>query len=444
MSREFGLLRLVHQQHANEPPQAKLSTSFAFRDHTTRRVPSSEDLGVLDGGADEPARGEQLREGLRLGVHAVTVAALSANANETMVLARLTLEDARTAVVPQWGIGIFAAHRAARQVGASPHTGRVPMFQLRTRSSIHPFAPMLAVAIALSLIALTATAGPSGASRVHGFVAALTAEAEVPEPGPPGATGTALILIDLNGETAAPLCYKLTVVGLAESDQVNAAHIHVGAAGVAGDVLVPLFTEPPTGEMAGCVDDADLDLLAQIDVNPAGYYVNVHTEAYPDGAVRGQLETAGVATGAGCTFLAALGLTPGGEGTDTLTVAVGEDLVFWGYLVPMETVQFTFTFNGQPFGDWTPLTADADGYVSFVHFFQSGHEGRWTVTASVPEAECAGTVNVTVGDGTPPPAMPDTAVRSPELPPMTLGASVLLVAIGGGMLTNRMARRPRR
>jgi hypothetical protein len=320
------------------------------------------------------------------------------------------------------------------------------MFQLRMRSRIHPFAPMLAVAIALSLIAVLATARPSSATRVHGLVATLTAEAEVPEVGPAGATGTALILIDLNGETAAPLCYELIVEGLAESDEVIAAHIHVGAAGVAGDVAVPLFTEPPSGEMTGCVEDADMDLLAQIDVSPAGYYVNIHTEAYPDGAVRGQLDHAGVPTGPGCTFVAALGLTPGGEGTDALTVAVHEDLVFWGYLMPMETVEFTFTFNGEPFGDWTPLTADADGYVSFVHDFQPGQEGSWTVTASVPETECAGTVNVTVGDGTPPPALPDTAVGSPDLP-MMLGASVLLGLLGllgaAGVLTSRLMRQPR-
>ncbi|HEX6385826.1 MAG TPA: CHRD domain-containing protein, partial [Anaerolineae bacterium] len=67
------------------------------------------------------------------------------------------------------------------------------------------------------------------------------------------------------------------------------AHIHVGEAGVAGDIVVPL--EPPgeNGASAGCMSDVDPDLIAAIIQNPAGYYVNVHTEDFPAGAIRGQL-----------------------------------------------------------------------------------------------------------------------------------------------------------
>jgi hypothetical protein len=60
---------------------------------------------------------------------------------------------------------------------------------------------------------------------------------------------------------------------------------------------VPLFTEPPAGELSGCLLAADLELLALIDINPADYYVNIHTDAYPAGFVRGQLGYAGVPTG---------------------------------------------------------------------------------------------------------------------------------------------------
>ncbi|MDQ3689169.1 MAG: CHRD domain-containing protein [Chloroflexota bacterium] len=295
------------------------------------------------------------------------------------------------------------------------------MTSIRSRSTGN-IAVLLVAALALSMVSLIATAGTSRATRVSGLQAQLTAEAEVPVSGPEGATGSARIRIDLYGETENPLCFELTVAGLAETDFVTAAHIHAGAAGVSGDVVVPLFTEPPAGELSGCLLAADLELLALIATHPADYYVNIHTDAYPAGFVRGQLDFTGTPTGPGCTFVAALGLTAGGEGSSSLTVAVGQDLVFWGYLIPLQTVDFTYVFNGQPFGDFTPSTADEEGYVLFVSSFRAGQEGVWTVTASVAGTECAATVELTVTPasaptGTPP-LLPDTAFAPPVPEPL--------------------------
>ena len=144
---------------------------------------------------------------------------------------------------------------------------------------------IVAVAVALSVVATLGATATVRAATVT-LTAELTAEAEVPTPGPTGATGTAVITID---DATGEVCYELTVAGLDEGDPVVAAHIHAAEAGVAGDVVVPLFTEPPTGEMTGCVEGVDLTLLADIIANPDAYYVNIHTEAYPAGAVRGQL-----------------------------------------------------------------------------------------------------------------------------------------------------------
>ena len=54
-------------------------------------------------------------------------------------------------------------------------------------------------------------------------------------------------------------------------------------------VVVDLDLDGFEGSSEGCNDAADADALQAIIDNPGGYYVNVHNEAYPGGAIRGQL-----------------------------------------------------------------------------------------------------------------------------------------------------------
>ncbi|CAN5130877.1 hypothetical protein BH20ACT9_BH20ACT9_03570 [soil metagenome] len=81
-------------------------------------------------------------------------------------------------------------------------------------------------------------------------------------------------------------CYQLRVSRL-EADVV-AGHIHEGRRGVNGPVVVDLMPKVRRGWTENCVK-APPDLLADILARPGGYYVNVHTDVYPDGEVRGQL-----------------------------------------------------------------------------------------------------------------------------------------------------------
>jgi CHRD domain len=84
------------------------------------------------------------------------------------------------------------------------------------------------------------------------------------------------------------LCFGMTVRGL---DQPVAAHIHRGNPSVSGPIVVPL-TQPTSGDAgasSGCVTVSDAKLLSAIVKHPSRYYVNVHTQAFPSGAVRGQL-----------------------------------------------------------------------------------------------------------------------------------------------------------
>jgi hypothetical protein len=83
------------------------------------------------------------------------------------------------------------------------------------------------------------------------------------------------------------LCFGLTVKNL---DTVAAAHIHRGGKRRNGPVVVPLEhpEDGDPGASAGCVTVGDSDLAAILR-RPGRYYVNVHTAAFPGGAIRGQL-----------------------------------------------------------------------------------------------------------------------------------------------------------
>jgi len=130
---------------------------------------------------------------------------------------------------------------------------------------------------ALAAGALFISAGPALAHEI--FVAALSGANEVP-PGDAATIGTAKV--EVEAETG-EVCTEVT------SNVQNATdmHIHRGAAGTNGPVLVLLSPATINGPRT-CVTVAT-DLAREIVANPAGFYVNIHTAARPGGATRGQL-----------------------------------------------------------------------------------------------------------------------------------------------------------
>ncbi|QLC25930.1 CHRD domain-containing protein [Parasphingopyxis algicola] len=135
--------------------------------------------------------------------------------------------------------------------------------------------------ILLGVLAVAVFAMPAQAQE--SYMADLTGEAEVPGPGDPDGAGIATLDWNTMNEE---LCYALAVDYV---DPATAAHVHRGVAGENGPPVITLETPGIDGGSDGCVEISNA-LRTELRENPSGFYVNVHNDAYPAGAVRGQLE----------------------------------------------------------------------------------------------------------------------------------------------------------
>ena len=167
----------------------------------------------------------------------------------------------------------------------------------------------LAIALALVASVRSVVAAPSFAAME--FMATLSGAEEVPNQGDPDGTGTASVTLDSNTGQAS---FRINVSNI--TLPAAAAHIHEGAKGVAGDVVVPLTAPDANGTASGSAA-VDAALMQRMMQNPAGFYVNVHTSDYPGGAVRGQLMMQG-GEGAPATTMPNTGASSG-----TMTLLAG-------------------------------------------------------------------------------------------------------------------------
>jgi len=144
---------------------------------------------------------------------------------------------------------------------------------------------------ALLVLALAVFAAPGIALAAgHEFTADLTIEAEVPPPVESSGSGSGTVSVDEDGSIAYEVAYEdLTGAPVA-------AHIHFGAVGVAGPVMLTLAQgESP---FSGTLTEAD---FMPVEGGPQTYeegleairdgmtYINLHTETNAAGEIRGQL-----------------------------------------------------------------------------------------------------------------------------------------------------------
>lgn len=158
---------------------------------------------------------------------------------------------------------------------------------------------MRRLTLLIALIALViAGAAPvfAGRGNARNFTAHLAGGNEVPAVAT-GGQGQAIFHVSKDGTT---MSYKLIVANI---DEMVQAHIHLAPPGQNGGVVTFLFgpADPSVttnGVLAqGTITDDDLvgalagksldDLVAELANGNA--YVNVHTEDFPNGEIRGQI-----------------------------------------------------------------------------------------------------------------------------------------------------------
>ena len=136
---------------------------------------------------------------------------------------------------------------------------------------------------ALAVVSLTIGVAVAGAQGGNEFTASMKGSLESPK-GPSNASGSFTVTFE-HGQA----CYTMSVRALGAKPV--AAHIHKGAKGVNGPIVIdlkPTFKGTSPRVSKKCVS-AKATVVSAIRKNPAGYYANVHTSKNPGGAARGQL-----------------------------------------------------------------------------------------------------------------------------------------------------------
>ena len=169
---------------------------------------------------------------------------------------------------------------------------------------------VLAAVLSVSTFSIVLNSAKVQAQEGQTFSASLSGKDEVP-PTESNSTGTAKFQVD---ENSSQISYWVNVTGI---KKINQAHIHNGTEGQNGDIVVTLTKtksakgndSPPNigfsgnitkDDLQGPLKDKELTDLVSL-MSDGNAYVNVHTDKYPDGAIRGQIsageaDTVGMST----------------------------------------------------------------------------------------------------------------------------------------------------
>ena len=132
----------------------------------------------------------------------------------------------------------------------------------------------LCVALAIPLTA-------SGATVVSGHLNA--GQIVNPNGGDRGASGDVTLRVN---RAKKRICYEITYRNL---EDVTGAHLHKGDRREIGREILTLFDGDDASPVSGCVRDVRKRIVKRLKRKPEAHYVDIDTQTYPDGAIRGQL-----------------------------------------------------------------------------------------------------------------------------------------------------------
>jgi len=158
----------------------------------------------------------------------------------------------------------------------------------------------------LGLVLVSCFAASAGAQTGVGV---MNGANEAPGPGDPDGFGLAGFRFE--GTT---VFYAMQIKNIGAP---NASHIHRGATGVPGPVVISLASAFPDNRASGSVTTTAA-LIEEIRSNPEGFYVNVHNVEFPGGAIRSQLSSGAFAVATGAAEVPGPG-DPDGSGMVVLT-----------------------------------------------------------------------------------------------------------------------------
>jgi len=181
-------------------------------------------------------------------------------------------------------------------VGPSPMVGTLTAANFSASGSITTFAEAVtALRAGATYFNVHTAANPAGEIRAQivakgdAYLASPAGFQENP-PVTTSGTGSGLVVISTDAST---ITYLVTYSGL--SGALAASHIHTGAVGVNGGVILPLAAGP--SPMTGTLTAADFTASGAVTtfaeavaaIRAGTTYINLHTAANPGGEIRGQV-----------------------------------------------------------------------------------------------------------------------------------------------------------
>jgi hypothetical protein len=148
--------------------------------------------------------------------------------------------------------------------------------------------------VSAALVAALGVVGAPPAAATLTITANVSGDQVVPGPGDDDAVGVASPFMRLDPEdpgAGGRACVFYETTGM---DPATAAQIGSGDPGEAGTIVLTIPVDDFGDGGSGCLDGVDPALVQSFNDDPAAFFVQLVTDAFPDGAVRGPITVGAV------------------------------------------------------------------------------------------------------------------------------------------------------